>query len=614
MKKIFLAIMLLTGILQISKAQITYSLFASGLNYLSDIASCGDNRIFSVQKPGIISIFDSSGVQNPVPFMDISSRVNSTGLERGLLSLVFANDFLESGVFYVYYSPIGGNDSRISRFRISADPDLADTSSEQVIITIPQPVGSHYGGDMAFGKDGYLYIGLGDGGGEGDPDNHAQDTSLWLGKFLRIDVSDTSLAGYTIPPTNPFLLSPFPDEIWSVGFRNPWRWSFDRMTGDMWIGDVGQVSKEEIDFQPANSHGGENYGWRCYEGTLPYNASNCLPANNFVEPVSEYSHSSGCSVTGGFVYRGSSYHTMYGKYFYTDWCNAQLRGIIKHGSSFSDTTYLTTFIAGGVTFGEDKWGDLLVGTYTGGEIYRIYDPTAHHVAQIADSDTLQFCLPGPAILNTPPGYGFHYQWNFNGSSIGTDTSSLAVTQPGNYFVTVTNNAGLPQTSDTVFVDFVSAPTVSFINPDSVYCTNDPASGIIVSPIGGQLYIDGIQQASFVFDPSLYSPGLHLIEYTYTNSAGCTGSANQVVRIDACTGIDEQKENTSLLYPMPADNFITLNSIGSIRVFDLQGNRIEVKVTASNAESKIDVTNLQPGFYFCELRNGNKVVVKKFIKR
>ncbi len=606
--------MLFFGMLQNSNAQITYSLFADSLTYMSDIASCGDNRIFAVQKPGVITIFDSAGVQNPIPFLDLSSRVNSSGLEKGMLSLVFANDFLQSGVFYIYYTPLGGTDSRISRFNITADPNIADTLSEQVIITIPQPVGSHYGGDMAFGKDGYLYIGLGDGGGEGDPSNHAQDTSLWLGKFLRIDVSDTSLAGYTIPSTNPFLLSPFPDEVWSIGFRNPWRWSFDKMTGDMWIGDVGQVAKEEIDFQPARSHGGENYGWKCYEGTLPYDTNNCANGSSYVDPVSQYSHSSGCSVTGGFVYRGSSYHTMTGKYFFTDWCSAQLRAVMKNGNTFTDSTILSTFASGGVCFGEDQWGDLLVGTYTGGAIYRIYDPTAHHVAWISDSDTLLSCSLDPAVLQTPPGFGFHYQWYLNGSPTGVDTSMLNTTQSGNYYVTVFNQAGLPVTSSSVFVDFTSPPLVSIVGLDSVFCTTDPAVNLIVSPIGGQLFIDGIAQPTFQFNPALYSQGIHLINYEYSNAAGCTGSTNQIVRIDACTGIYEQPFHSTLIYPVPADNFITIKSNGAIQVFDLQGNRIEVEVIFSENESTVDVSNLQSGFYFCEIRSGNTFEVRKFIKR
>lgn len=581
---------------------------------MSDIASCGDNRIFAVQKPGVITIFDSAGVKNPIPFLDLSSRINSSGLEKGLLSLVFANDFLQSGVFYIYYTPLGGTDSRISRFNITADPNRADTSSEQVIITIPQPVGSHYGGDMAFGKDGYLYIGLGDGGGEGDPSNHAQDTSLWLGKFLRLDVSDTSLAGYTIPATNPFLLSPFPDEVWSVGFRNPWRWSFDKMTGDMWIGDVGQVAKEEIDFQSANSQGGENYGWKCYEGTLPYDTNNCAGVTSYVEPVSQYSHSSGCSVTGGFVYRGSSYHTMTGKYFFTDWCSAQLRAVMKNGNTFTDTTILSTFASGGVCFGEDQWGDLLVGTYTGGSIYRIYDPTAHHVAWISDSDTLLSCSLNPAVLQTPPGFGFHYQWYLNGSPTGVDTSILNTTQSGNYYVTVFNQAGLPVTSSTVFVEFISPPIVSIVGLDSVFCTTDPAANLIVSPIGGQLFIDGIAQPTFQFNPALYSAGFHLIDYRYSNASGCSSSANQVVRVDACTGIDEHTFNSTLIYPVPADNFITIKTSGTVQVFDLQGNKIGVEVTFSKNESTIDVSNLEAGFYFCEIRNGSRFEVKKFIKR
>ncbi len=613
MKKLLFSVFMLFCMVHTTNSQITYGLIANGLNGLSDIASCGDDRIFVVLKPGQIIILDSSGTQNPVPFLDLTMRVNATGLEKGLLSVVFADDYLQSGYFYVYYVPLGGTDSRISRFKVSADPQIADTLSEQLIITIPQPVGSHYGGDMAFGKDGYLYIGLGDGGGEGDPSNHAQDTSLFLGKFLRIDVSNTAAGGYQIPGTNPFLSSPFPDEIWSIGFRNPWRWSFDKMTGDMWIGDVGQVSAEEIDFQPANSHGGENYGWRCYEGTAPYVTTDCSASSAYVDPVVEYSHSNGCSVTGGFVYRGSSYHTMFGRYFYSDWCSSTLRGVVRNGNMFSDTTYISSFASGSVSFGEDQWGNLLVGSFTGGEVYRIYDSTAHHIAWISDSDTTKFCSGSNAVLQTPPGPGFHYQWNFNGSNYGTDTCALTITTPGNYFVTVTNASGLPQVSDPTYVEFIPAPTVSIIGLDTVFCSSDPITPVNISPPGGRLFIDGILQPAFQINPGTLSPGNHIVDYRYTNSTGCSNSANQLVRIDACTYIDENSSAKVIIYPVPSDDYLLVRSSGQISFYDMQGKLLILTIESSEEVKKVDIKELASGFYFCVIRTDFKSEVFKWVK-
>lgn len=613
MKKLFLSVFMLLSMMQNSNSQISYARIATGLNNLSDIASCGDERIFVVLKPGQIVMLDSSGAQNPVPFLDLTSRVNAAGLEKGLLSVVFSDDYLQSGYFYIYYVPLGGTDSRISRFKVSSDPQLADTSSEQVIITIPQPVGSHYGGDMAFGKDGYLYIGLGDGGGEGDPSNHAQDTSLLLGKFLRLDVSDTTAGGYVIPNSNPFLLSPFPDEIWSIGFRNPWRWSFDKMTGDMWIGDVGQVSNEEIDFQSARSRGGENYGWRCYEGIAPYITTDCAASTAYVEPVVQYSHSNGCSVTGGFVYRGSSYHTMFGRYFYSDWCSSTLRGVVRNGNSFSDTTYISNFASGSVSFGEDQWGDLLVGSFTGGELYRIYDSTSHHVAWISDTDTTKFCIGSTAVLQTPAGNGFHYQWNLNGSNYGNDTCAIIITTPGNYFVTVTNSSGLPQVSDPTYVEFIPAPTVSIIGLDSVFCSSDPVTYVNISPPGGQLFIDGIVQPSFQLNPAILTVGNHLIDYRYTNSTGCSNSANQLVRIDACTYIDENSSANVVIYPVPSEDYLIVKSHGEITFYDVQGKLILLNTESNVDFKKVNIKDLESGLYFCVIRTESKSEVFKWIK-
>jgi glucose/arabinose dehydrogenase len=613
MKKLFLSLIMLFSMMQHSNSQITYGRIATLLNGLCDIASCGDERIFVVLKPGLIVILDSSGVQSPVPFLDLTTRVNPAGLEKGLLSVVFANDYLQSGYFYVYYVPSGGTDSRISRFKVTSDPQRADTLSEQVIITIPQPVGMHYGGDMAFGKDGYLYIGLGDGGGEGDPDNHAQDTSLLLGKFLRLDVSNTSTDGYQIPNSNPFLLSPFPDEVWSIGFRNPWRWSFDKMTGDMWIGDVGQGIYEEIDFQPASSRGGENYGWRCYEGNAPYVTTDCAPVSAYVDPVVQYSHSIGCSVTGGFVYRGSSYHTMFGSYFYSDWCSSTLRGVVRNGNTFTDTTYINPFVSGSVSFGEDRWGDLLVGSFTGGELYRIVDLTAHHVAWISDTDTTKFCIGSTAILQTPVGNGFHYQWNLNGSNYGNDTCAIIVTSPGNYFVTVTNSSGLPQVSDPTYVEFIPEPIVSIIGLDSAFCSSDPVTPVNISPPGGQLFIDGILQSSFQLNPATLAQGNHLVNYRYSNSTGCSNSADQLVRIDACTYIDENSSAKVVIYPVPSDDYLIVKSNGEITFYDVQGKLISLNIESNTDSKKVNIKDLERGFYFCVIKTESKSEVFKWIK-
>jgi len=260
--------------------QIGLEEFASGFTRPVDIAHADDSRLFVVEQAGYIYVVDELGTVSPAPFLDINTLVRSSGNEQGLLGLVFHPNYATNGFFYVNYTRNDG-DTRISRFNVSrTDPNNAVPTSEMVLLTISQLFGNHNGGDLNFGPDGYLYIGLGDGGSGGDPQNNAQDSSTYLGKMLRIDVDGGS--PYAIPSGNPFVsYSSTLDEIWAFGLRNPWRFSFDRLTGDLWIADVGQNVLEEINFQPANSGGGENYGWRCYEGNSLFNGSDCEPMADY---------------------------------------------------------------------------------------------------------------------------------------------------------------------------------------------------------------------------------------------------------------------------------------------------------------------------------------------
>lgn len=595
----------------LSYSQISLVPFATGITGIVDIASAGDERIFLVQKSGIILIADSAGNLNPSPFLDIRGRVYSTTLEPGMLSLVFAPDFKQSGVFYVYYNQVNTHDNLISRFRLTANPDEADSTSEQIIINISTTT-THLGGDMAFGKDGFLYIGLGDGGGEGDPSNHAQDSTLLLGKFLRLDVSNTALAGYSVPPTNPFLGSTFPDEVWSVGFRNPWRWSFDRLTYDMWIGDVGQGSREEVDFAPSWDKGGKNYGWRCYEGNVTYNTVDCSASNLYTAPIYEYPHTSGCSVTGGFVCRGSSYHTLFGQYFYSDWCNTSIRRLIKHGSVISDSSYGSLGISSGpVCFGEDQWGDILVGASS--NVYRLIDPGAHHVAWIWDEDTMHVCAQSTALLQTPAGPGFHYQWYRNGILTGTDTNQITATNSAAYFVIVQNANGLPQTSTTVYVLFEPLPNVSIAGLDSVYCLNDAPANFLVNPLGGQLKIDGVNQSVQEFDPGAYGIGFHFLEYSYTTSYGCTNSSLSSVRVDACLSVTNTELDKGVLYPNPAGDYLNMPESGEYLFFDQSGRILKLTTTKTNDKFSVYTKDLAPGIYFCRITSMKTVKTYKWVK-
>ena len=342
---------------------------ATGLNQPVALTHAGDTRLFITQQPGTVVIYDGLGLR-ATPFLDIRSLVLSGG-ERGLLSVAFHPLYRDNGLFFVYYTNRNG-DIVIARYKVSAsDPDRADATSGTIILTIPHPnFANHNGGQLQFGPDGYLYIGTGDGGSGGDPNDHGQDRTQLLGKLLRIDV-DHGLP-YTIPPSNPFFaFNSARNEIWAYGLRNPWRFSFDRSTGDLWIGDVGQGAYEEVDFQPATSIGGENYGWRRMEGRHCFNPStNCVDPS-FIQPVLEYPHTQGnCSITGGYRYRGTQIPSLRGAYLYGDYCTGTIWSATQTGAVWTAKTLFTTTISIS-SFGEDVSGELYVLDVARGIVYKM---------------------------------------------------------------------------------------------------------------------------------------------------------------------------------------------------------------------------------------------------
>jgi len=359
---------------------------AGGLQRPVGIVHAGDGsgRLFIVEQSGVIRIYDGTHIL-PTPFLDITAIVKSTGNEQGLLGLAFQPNYAENGYFYVNYTSKSGvaGDTMVARYRRSTNnPNVADPVSATILLPIAQPEANHNGGQLQFGADGYLYIATGDGGGGGDQHGtigNAQNLNTLLGKILRVDVNNANTAdglAYDIPPGNPFANDNNPNtraEIWAYGLRNPWRFTFDRQTHDMFIGDVGQGNREEIDFQPANSKGGENYGWRCREGDLPYNMTtdNCKTAT-FTSPILVYSTPKDpCgAVTGGYRYRGSTFLQLNSVYFYADYCTGQIWGAVQNGNSWTTTPLLDTD-ASISTFGEDQNGELYLADLAGGQIYRI---------------------------------------------------------------------------------------------------------------------------------------------------------------------------------------------------------------------------------------------------
>ena len=361
------------GFCQVQHPTLEFEAVYTGLSSPVDLADADDgtDRLFVVEQGGVIKIIDNGSVL-PDPFLDISSIVLSGG-ERGLLGLCFHPDYASNGQFFVHYTDSVG-DSQISRFNRSAgDINEADPDSEFPIMRVSQPYANHNGGCMRFGPDGYLYIAFGDGGSGGDPENRAQDGSTVLGKMLRIDIDQGP--PYSIPDDNPFVGDPNTmDEIWAFGLRNPWRFSFDRVTGDLWIGDVGQGAREEVSYQPASSNGGENYGWRCYEGDNTYDTANCGLSSNYIFPVFDYdrdSETGGRCVSGGIVYRGSSYSCLYGFYVFADYATENVWTIGPDSSVLRHDISSISSIAG---FGEDESGELYA-VGRGGTIYLVKGST-----------------------------------------------------------------------------------------------------------------------------------------------------------------------------------------------------------------------------------------------
>jgi glucose/arabinose dehydrogenase len=341
----------------------------SGLNLAVDIQNAGDGsgRLFIVEKRGLILILQNDQLLAK-PFLDIQSKVGSQHTEQGLLGLAFHDKFRETGVFFVNYTDMNGN-TVIAQFHVSADdPNRADPTSEVDLLHVDQPYANHNGGGLAFGPDGYLYIGLGDGGSAGDPLRNAQNLQTLLGKLLRINVDASG--NFSIPPDNPFIGGGGLAEIWGYGLRNPWRFSFDRLTGNLYIGDVGQDAWEEVDFVPAGTPGGLNFGWSYFEGTHSYQDQ--PPAGStFISPVAEYSHADGCSVTGGYVYRGQALPEWQGVYFYGDYCSGNVWGLIQTGQDSWQSKLMFSTSAKITTFGVDESGEIYLSDYQSGTILRL---------------------------------------------------------------------------------------------------------------------------------------------------------------------------------------------------------------------------------------------------
>ena len=339
-------------------------------------AGDGSGRIFVNQRAGAVRLVSADGRLRAEPFVDLTSRILSGG-ERGLLGLTFHPQFASNRRLFVDYTRAGDGATVVSELTASSDGQRADPASERILLVVPQPYANHNGGQLAFGPDGDLYIGLGDGGGGGDPQGNGQNPNALLGKILRVDVDSPPAEGlaYAIPPDNPYASGGSNPgagrpEVWAMGLRNPWRFSFDAATHDLYIGDVGQGAWEEIDREPADSGGGENYGWNVLEGDHCYQSSGC-DQSGLTPPIAEYSHQLGCAVAGGYVYRGSQQPALAGVYVFGDYCSGLLFSLrVEADGSFMTQTVAKTGLKIS-SLGVDDGDELFAADLAGGGLYRV---------------------------------------------------------------------------------------------------------------------------------------------------------------------------------------------------------------------------------------------------
>jgi len=367
MKKLLFTVSIFSSFI-INAQSINIEEFATGFTAPVEITHANDNRMFVVQQNGMIRIVQPNGSINATNFLNISSKITYGG-ERGLLGLAFHPQYSTNGYFFVYYNDTNGNIT-VARYTRSSNPDVADATTEKIVLNLPKPFDNHNGGSIHFAPDGYLWIVTGDGGSGGDPNNNAQNKNSLLGKMLRLDINSTG--PYNIPPDNPFVGVDGADEVWAYGLRNAWKFNFDTTSGNVMIADVGQGQIEEINRQPM-SQAGLNYGWRCYEGNTPYNTTGCPSTSTMTFPIAAYNHTGGkCSITGGYIYRGTQYTALQGRYIFADYCSTQI-GILNPDDSI---TWTAAFSGNNFsTFGINNQNELFVASVNNGKIFKITSGT-----------------------------------------------------------------------------------------------------------------------------------------------------------------------------------------------------------------------------------------------
>ena len=601
-----------------AQSSLTITNWASGFTRPLDIAHCGDSRLFIVQQNGVIRVLDSTG-NHLDTFLNIDPRVNSAANEQGLLGMTFHPQYAQNGYFFVNYSTNNGGATQISRFSVKgSNPNQADPDSELPVLNIPQPFNNHNGGGMKFGPDGYLYIGLGDGGSGGDPLDNSQNPGTLLGKMLRIDVNNATPASpYAIPPDNPFISQPaFRPEIWSLGWRNPWRFSFDRLNGDMWAGDVGQNAREEIDLVHAGE-GGLNYGWRCYEGDVPFNPAGCQSAAAYAEPFYAYPNpAAGCSVTGGFIYRGSKHADMYGMYLFADFCNGKIWGIRPQITPLRVIQLADLANYQISTFGEDASGELYLALLGQGRIQKLDNLCLQPALSLSDSI---LCIDEQLVLtaeNLTPGN--EVRWYRDNELLQTDvvndyTHSIAVPAPANGLYRV-------EVSDTVCT----------LTSASRYADMEIAIGPVVVQSGDTLFsglpcshCQWIQNGNPVPGATgdFYVPvtsGTYWLEFV--SDRGCIYKS---VSVDIVISEADMPENMAkfTLSPNPTSGLTQLELVLRreepfiVSMTDALNRQLFMQThDTASLSLPIDLRALPPGTYLLNVQLSGGVITRKIVKR
>ncbi len=580
--------------------------FITGIPYGPlGLVNCGDERLFIICQDGYILIADSLGNLYPEPFLDIDASVESDFNAHGLLGAVFHPDYATNGYFYVNYINNDMN-SVIARFTVSAgDPDLANVLSEEILLTVEQPYTVHKAGDMHFGPDGFLYFPFGDGGvatggGPGDPDNRAQNPQTYLGKMLRIDVNGAM--PYEIPASNPFFGAVDTlNEIWAIGLRNPWRFSFDRLTGDMWLPDVGHDLWEEINFETAGFAGGNNYGWRCYEGNAEYNFDSCDVTGDYTFPIYDYPHNDstgGYSVTGGYVYRGTDFPGLFAKYIYCDYVTGNFYTLEPGGpGGWTNHIYLH-LLENVVSFGEDQNGEMFCVVRADGSVHRIKDLCASlALTAITENENCGIYTDG-AIELFPDGGNDPYSFNW---SNGDTTQIIDSLIAGVYYITIIDSIGCILT-DTFEVQLDGLFEVSIYAIDAAaFATPDDA-------VSYQWYLNGEPIDGAVYSStSIFENGYYSVEVTDDN--GCTVMSDELF---FSTGIQDITINQLLIFPNPASEFILLENL-NVRVDQLEiVNPVgELVYSGSQVGSEIDISQLPNGIYQLRVIAGNQILSGQF---